>query len=342
VTIEKGRCMKKVFSAIVLSAIILVSGSCLNSGNTASAQSVTENKQSDVATVLSINLSKEEITLNANGDSAFIDATATYDNGTIINVNSDATWSSDNQDVAVAYDGRILAEKQGDATITVSYSSITKKIPVKVESTVTFPVNKITSTTLSSNLSSGSRSSIIATGRAMCENSWTPTSNLAGWRNQYTFTKGTIYFGIPYSQTAYQKNLAGFNSARGNSDFYSSYSLDGITMPKYGNDCSGLVSFSWGISRNTTASFIAGIQNGTFKKVGSYSSSNPSYSDLYNSYKYLQPGDAVVKSGHTFLIYYNGTAAGLCECCEQTPYHAQLTNWNYEDMASGGYMPFTE
>lgn len=60
-----------------------------------------------------------------------------------------------------------------------------------------------------------------------------------------------------------------------------------------------------------------------------------------DSYEDLQYGDAVVNNGHTFLIGAVYTLTDWCICYEQTPYFLQLTTWDFTDMASDGYMPFS-
>lgn len=111
-------------------------------------------------------------------------------------------------------------------------------------------------------------------------------------------------------------------------------------MPKYGNDCSAFVSYSMGLTRKNTTQFIAGISSGLYPKVGSYNVTSPSYNDLVNSYQYLQPGDAVVNAGHTFLIDYNGGSA--IYAYEQTPPYAVYTYHTYADMANQKYLPFSK
>lgn len=91
-------------------------------------------------------------------------------------------------------------------------------------------------------------------------------------------------------------------------------------MPKYGNDCSGFVSFAWGISKKGTGDFITGIRNGTYSKVGSYNANSPTTAELKEAYKSLQPGNAVGKSGHTFLIAANDAANSKVYVYEQTPF----------------------
>lgn len=102
----------------------------------------------------------------------------------------------------------------------------------------------------------------------------------------------------------------------------------------------GFVSFCWGITRKVTGEFIDGINNGTYNKVGTYNTSSPSSTDLKNAYKLLQTGNAVVNTGHTFLIDTNLTSSSKVYCYEQTPYNAQYTVWTYDQLVAGLYLPF--
>lgn len=165
---------------------------------------------------------------------------------------------------------------------------------------------------------------------------------MVGWRAEKTFSAGVLYRGIPYTQTEFQQNRNGFINSLGNGDFYSYYERFGWRMPKYGNDCSAFVSFSMGLARKTTYDFIAGIKSGLYPKAGSYNAYGPSYYELVNAYRYLQPGDAVVNDGHTFLINYNDPSNGSIQAYEQTPYNATYTYWGYAQMANGAYMPFSK
>lgn len=296
---------------------------------------------------LNISLSKNTVIIDTVGASEFIDVKANFNDGTSLNVTKDADWQAEDQNIAVAYEGRILAEGVGNTVVTVSYNGVKEKIKVNVRE-----LNKrllkphvVSATNISISplsLTSSERQAIVDKGYSMVSLFWTPTKNLAGWRGNYTFYANTEYRGIPYSQTYYQKDNIGFSNALSYSDFYDAYSINSITMPKYGNDCSGFVSFAMGLSRKTTYDFIAGIKSGTYPKVGSYDANSPSYSNLYNSYIYLQPGDAVVNNGHTFLIDYNDTYYHSIQAYEQTPYHAEYTSWTYDQMASGLYMPFSK
>ena len=196
------------------------------------------------------------------------------------------------------------------------------------------------------------RDTYVTKARNMANMVWSGSSNIRGWRNEYTFIGGFPYTGMPYSQTYYQvdDNMFFQKLNDSSSGFYSDYGYtvenEFVVMPKYGNDCSGFLSFSWGISRHSTLAFVDGIKNGTFPKVGSYNEYSPSYSDLYNSYQYLQAGDAVVRRekigdkwyAHTFLIIASNN--DLCYCYEQTPYYARASFWNWSDLADKHYMPF--
>lgn len=76
-----------------------------------------------------------------------------------------------------------------------------------------------------------------------------------------------------------------------------------------------------------------------FYMVGSYNK-NPSAADLKSSYRYLNPGDALVTSGHTFLVMeaYSDSVIVF----EQTPPQAIVTTWTFDDLADGKYRPFTK
>lgn len=288
-------------------------------------------------------LSNQTVTFESNGTSTFIDIIGILETGEKVYLSDYAHCSSSDTKVAIADKGRIIALNKGEATITIIYNNFSKDISVVVLNQVDLLNLKNAINTMS--LTSSERQQIDARADAMVYLKWTPTKNIRGWKNKKTFLANTTYTGIPYSQTAYQKNESGFLSAMNNADFYEAYTrvLNGtsIIMPKYGNDCSGFVSFAWNISRQTTSSFISGIKNKTYVQVGSYNISNPSYNELISSYHNLQRGDAVVKEGHTFLITANWPDSNKVMVYEQTPYSAIYTSWTYDDMASGGYMPFT-
>ena len=292
-----------------------------------------------------LSLSKKSVIVDQVGASAYIDANATFNDGTSLNVTKDIEWQSEDQDIANAYEGRILARGVGNTVITGTYKGVTEKIKVNVQgpSKREFKrhvIDKTNNMISPLSLTSNERQAIVDYAYSMSSLRWTPRLDLVGYKWQYTFKANTEQIGIPYSMTDYQQNKAGFVSALSKSDFYSAYTWNNNRMPKYANDCAAFVSYSMGLSRKNTTNFIDGIKSGLYPKVGSYNASSPSYSDLVNSYKSLQPGDAVVNAAHTFLIDYNSGSS--IYAYEQTPPNAVYTYHSYDDMASGKYLPFSK
>lgn len=256
---------------------------------------------------------------------------STYLNFTNMGNDFDASlveYSSDNADVAIAWDGRILARGVGYTQITIKYNDLQQVVNVNVQNDIPTELVDALYTvqaTRTARLSS-ERTAIINKGADMTAVSWTPTSDLTGWKNGYTFKSGTTYFGVPYSQTPNQVDDIGFINAMSNANFYTAYNG---TMPRYGSDCSGFVSFAWGISRTTTATFY------NYSSIGDYSN--------------LEPGDAVVYrsggAGHIILVGVNmqtppsGSSynESYLVCYEQTPYDAELTFNTYSQLSSKGY-----
>lgn len=299
-----------------------------------------------LANSLNLSVSKNSVTLSNKGESEFIDAIVKLEDGRGLNVNLDAEWKTDNQDVAIAYEGRILATGKGNAVVSVLYNGIQKDIKVKVLKAINYEAEVLVASNDFSTmaLTPSERDTIINKCSTMINYWWKPTQDLKGWRGNFTFKANTVYNGLPYSQTEYQKDDIGFGTALGCGDFYSSYTRFGIVMPKYGNDCSGFTSFAWGVSRQTTYTFIQGIKNGTYPKVGSYNVDNPSNANLKDSYKLLQRGDAVVNDGHVFVIAQNNSTFSTPSvyAYEQTPYIATFSIWTYDQMANSKYMPFAK
>ena len=183
---------------------------------------------------------------------------------------------------------------------------------------------------------------------------WTPSQDLTGWKGS-KFSAGVKVTGMPYSQTPNQKNKSGFLASMSASDFYSVY-IDGEnrSMPRYGNDCSGFVSFSWGISRTTTQGFLKGILDGTYSAVGNTGYRIRKDSDnKYRIYSYddvtmkegfvqMSKGDALVQYGHTFLVAANSAGYEVVYVYEQTPQKARYTSYTYDTLTDGYYVPFTK
>lgn len=176
--------------------------------------------------------------------------------------------------------------------------------------------------------------------------SWTPSQSVRKWKNMGIYFSGTTYTGIPYSQTEYQCSISSVSWIGGryfdlekedsNSGFYDDYTRtlhdppEVIVMPKYGNDCSGYVSISWDIGRETTVG------------ISSHNLIGKTTESRLKQYARMSPGDALVVSGsHTFIIKtieaINDSNGNLLKlkftCNEQTPYNCR-TSTIYSDGCS--------
>ena len=136
---------------------------------------------------------------------------------------------------------------------------------------------------------------IVDRARSQIETSWTPLSDVTGWKylSSCTYKKGTTYYGVPYGQpytgvgyyVLFDKTLAQFVSATKNSSsqFYTVHGYN--NSPAYSNDCSAFVSYAWGLTRHTTST----LPNCATKQE----------SNIYA----MQVGDALDKPGsHVLLI----------------------------------------
>lgn len=305
-------------------------------------------------------LSTDKVEIENNGESVFVDLVGLTSDGSYVNLSQDATWISDDMNVVYADFGRFLAQGKGKATVVVTFGNYKHDIEVIVKNNIDIEkkideiINSdiINSGISLSSLTDTERDTIRTNASRMCSQKWTPTSNIRGWRDKFTFTANTEYTGLPYSQTEYQCNETSFMknlNNSGTSGFYNNYTrnLLGETkiMPKYGNDCSGLVSFSWNIPRNTTSGFLTDISKEKYPKVGIYpyekGVTEPPKEALKGAYRSLKYGDAVVTDGHAFIIAIN-SGPTYVYCYEQTPYIAQYTIWTYDQLADGGYKPFSK
>lgn len=277
--------------------------------------------------------------------SEFVDAKGILADGSIEDISRYAIWESSDAEVAIADQGRILAQSKGDAIITVKYSSYLASFPITVEETID-TVQLMEQLSLSAySYGNDERIADLSRAASMINITWTPSKNLTGWRGNTTFSAETTYAGVPYSQTPNQIGTAqAFASALSKADFYTVYTnASGTKMPRYGNDCSGFVSLLWNIGRHTTTSLKNGIVSGTFPKVGSYNVASPTVAELKTAYVSLVPDDVVVVGGsHTFMIAYNDIANQKVQCYEQTPNRAQVTEWTYTKMANAKYLPFSK
>ncbi|MGN1307848.1 MAG: RICIN domain-containing protein, partial [Faecousia sp.] len=164
---------------------------------------------------------------------------------------------------------------------------------------------------------------------------WVCQRTVKGWCDSYTFNVGNTYH-IPYGQPVTAGAYVGFGvsvddylaaAANANSVFYTArsyYSGYSSNSTYYATDCSGFVSWCWGVSRKTTYT-IPGIS----QNLGYANSSN-----VYN----LQLGDALNSNsvGHVVLVtglaYNNGTLTQI-EITEQTPPQLKRTYYTPAGLA---------
>lgn len=71
-----------------------------------------------------------------------VELIATYPDGSTKDVTTEAVWSSSNENVADAYQGKVVAYKAGTATITAEYGTKTTTLEVDVDKTRKLTVNK--------------------------------------------------------------------------------------------------------------------------------------------------------------------------------------------------------
>lgn len=212
--------------------------------------------------------SDTSVSIPYNGRSEFIDIIAKIDDDTYVNVTSVVDWESENNDIAYAYNGRILANDQGSTTIKASLAGLDVLIDVEVEDYIDleaeierlnslYPDSPGSVSTYA--ITQDERDKIISRGKEMLNVEWTPEQDLDGWKEQSSFPAGKKVVGIPYTQNQ-QRDADGFIEALSASDFYDSVTISGKKMPRYGNDCSGFLSFAWDIPRQTTYTFTEGIK----------------------------------------------------------------------------------
>lgn len=309
--------------------------------------------------IVDILIEKNDIVLEETGRVCFVDAIGKFADGTYENIANVAEWKCSNAEVVSVYAGQLIAGVEGTATVTVIYEGIEKEITVHVEETIDVEkrieeILRMDSELSAMSMTNAQRSSAVSIASDMVNMTWTPSQALVGWKGTTTFASGVTVKGIPYSQTPYQKDKAGFINSMSSSDFYTTYYNGNTSMPRYGNDCSGFLSFAWQINRTTTQGFLKGIDNGTYSTVGNVNyriaqDANGVYriydyasTFMYDAFGYLAAGDALIQYGHTFMVAANSPTSEVVYVYEQTPSVARYTSHTYEDLVNGHYIPFTK
>ncbi|MFB0921434.1 MAG: chitobiase/beta-hexosaminidase C-terminal domain-containing protein [Oscillospiraceae bacterium] len=169
------------------------------------------------------------------------------------------------------------------------------------------------------------QSNIVKRARQLTEIQWTPLEDITQWGNYGIFKAETTYTGIPYGQPVNANGYIGYGVSIGTfasavldntSKFYTSYSSYNKTAPVYSTDCSGYVSYAWGLDKRKTTYSLPEVA----EKVGDQS--------LYS----LQVGDCLDKeSSHTVLVSKltydtNGNIIGV-QTMEETPVITRVTDY---------------
>ncbi len=165
---------------------------------------------------------------------------------------------------------------------------------------------------------------IVLRARQLIELEWTPLIDRAQWGWQGVYSQGKTYVGAPYGQPVYTGyigyavDLNGFVAATedNTSVFYTGYSQYNKVAPYYSTDCSGFVSYSWGL------------------KTRRFTATLPSVSYLIEnqSIEALEMGDCMNNvSTHVALVSdvvrdSNGKVISI-EIMEQTPVITQTTRY---------------
>lgn len=119
-----------------------------------------------------------------------------------------------------------------------------------------------------------SREEVLIKAQSMINVKWSPKQNIIDKYGVYVFLKGKTYYGVPYSMDSYQVTSS--------EDFLNKINNSNIL---YGNDCSGFVSAVWGLTRQTTLSFLNAVRN-------NYKIDGKTVTEI--SWNSLKPGDALL------------------------------------------------
>ena len=166
---------------------------------------------------------------------------------------------------------------------------------------------------------------IVKRARQLAGYTWTPLENITQWGSRGTFYAGTTYTGIPYGQpvntngyVGYGISLEDFDAAmRDNtSKLYTDNSNYNRIAPYYSTDCSGYVSYCWGLTNRRTTYSLPQMST----KVGDQS--------IYS----LQIGDILDESSsHVVLVsdlsYDDGGSIVGVEIMEETPVITRTTRY---------------
>lgn len=172
-------------------------------------------------------------------------------------------------------------------------------------------------------LSQGQKN-IVLRARQLAELQWTPLYDRYQWGYQGTFSSGTTYTGVPYGQPVftgyigYGVSLDTFVAATedNTSHFYTRYSNYNKIAPSYSIDCSGFISYAWGLKARENTSSLPSVSY----KVDDQSLSGLQVGDCLNdarSHAVLVSDVVKDPSGNVISV----------EIMEQTPVITRVTRY---------------
>lgn len=208
---------------------------------------------------------------------------------------------------------------------------------------------------------STARSTVVSYMNSMASIAWTPANSFKHWSygktggNNHIWRAGTTYYGIPYSQSNRNTTLEAFKANLSESTY-----VGPAGQSTYmGNDCSSAVSIAY---RQVNGAFPITNTTGLYpvkgmtRKVGSYNDYNLQSAStictrngqavMINSYKSLQPGDLLLRSGHVMMV--TSVGANSVKVTHQTTYNSSLRStwrinetWSFTSLYSGRHIPVT-
>lgn len=287
-----------------------------------------------------------ELVMEAPGESLFFQVFCLFDDGSWQDVTRECDYIESDLLSCAVVNGRLLAISPGTVRVSVRYKNIERLITVEVgrSSKVRAEALRMLEKNTSVHPLRPSDREVLRRAFSMLELRWSPGDVMDGWGVAELYRPYRVYRGIPYSQCGYQQDAEKFLKALSQPQSYRpSCSPYGILQGNAGNDCSGFVSRSWALPRQTTWGFDQLIDQGFLQKLGNWENiPRPEKEALLAAYPALLPADALLCTaggGHIALVLSNDPFHRRVYCLEQTPPSVQLSVWNYEDLAERFYKP---
>ncbi|MDE7424354.1 MAG: RICIN domain-containing protein [Lachnospiraceae bacterium] len=184
---------------------------------------------------------------------------------------------------------------------------------------------------------------------------WTPRISFTHWSGGRTWYAGTMYKGIPYSQSCRNTTYEYFAK-----NMYGKQYVGPSGQKTYlGSDCSSAVSMAWrtvNTSFPITSTYKMYPKQSYINAVGNYSHWNLENATeickrngagvMKKAYSALQPGDAVLQNEHIMLV--TGRYSNYITVTEQTTYSSSLrSTWRvnrqvtFDTLYANNYIPIT-